>query len=203
MEQRKPLINLSNGELYLNIPDFINKGVWKGPSDCSAQMWMGYDLENLYLNIRVQDDIHCNIRDSADALWAGDSIQFAFDSLLDAKEKLLHGKNGLFDDDHLFTAALAKGKQLMFCRKSGCSADWSSTHPDILRDDKNRITAYRIILPWNKLKPLKPVPGTMFGFNFIVFDSDNPTKQPDYWLQLTPGIAGGQAPQMYHIFLLE
>lgn len=203
LEQRKPLINLSNGELYLNIPDFINKGVWKGPSDCSAQMWMGYDLENLYLNIRVQDDIHCNIRDSADALWAGDSIQFAFDSLLDAKEKLLHGKNGLFDDDHLFTAALAKGKQLMFCRKSGCSADWSSTHPDILRDDKNRITAYRIILPWNKLKPLKPVPGTMFGFNFIVFDSDNPTKQPDYWLQLTPGIAGGQAPQMYHIFLLE
>lgn len=197
------LEKLDNGELYLNIPDYISKGVWKGPADCSAELRMGYDRENLYLHIRVRDDIHVNDKYTADSLWAGDSIQFALDPLLDAKEKAMHGKNGLFGDDYFFTAALSQGKPRMFCHLSGSRTDWSGITPVIRRSEADRTTIYEIALPWTKLPPLHFGQKTFFGFNFLVMDSDNPAKAPVYWMQLTPGIAGGQKPEMYHLFVLE
>lgn len=197
------LVKLDNGELYLNIPDYISKGVWKEPADCSAELRMGYDRENLYLHIRVRDDIHVNEKYTADSLWAGDSVQFALDPLLNAKEQAMHGKNGLFGDDYFFTAALSHGKPRMFCHLSGSGADWSGVTPAIRRDETTRTTVYEIALPWTKLEPLHFGQKTFFGFNFLVMDSDNPAKAPVYWMQLTPGIAGGQKPELYHLFVLE
>ena len=92
----------------------------------------------------------------------------------------------------------------MFCHKKGhANADWSGIKPVITRDEAQKTTTYAIVLPWKKLAPLKPEKGAMFGFNFLIMDSDNPAKSPAYWMQLTPGIAGGQTPEKYHIFTLE
>ena len=204
LSSKEPLVDLSNGELYLNIPDFISKGVWTGPADCSAKLWMGYDNTNLYMTVKVRDQIHANTKTTESSVWAGDSLQFAFDPNLDAREKLLAGRTGLFDDDFFFTASLSNGKPFMFCHKKGhANADWSGIKPVITRDEAQKTTTYAIVLPWKKLAPLKPEKGAMFGFNFLIMDSDNPAKSPAYWMQLTPGIAGGQTPEKYHIFTLE
>ena len=199
-----PVVDLSNGDLYLNIPDMAGRGVWSGPEDCSAKLYMGYDDENLYMTVVVRDEIHTNRHFSEDALWAGDSLQFAFDPQLDAREKLLNGRSGLFDDDFFFTAGLAGGKPRMFCHIKGiANADFSTLKPIITRDETQKKTTYEIVLPWSKMTPLKPQKGLMFGFNFLVMDTDNPQKLPTYWMQLTPGIAGGKTPEKYHIFTLK
>ena len=204
LKKQKPLIDLSNGDLYLNIPDMAGRGVWSGPDDCSAKLYMGYDAKNLYITVVVKDEAHANKHTSSDSLWAGDSLQFAFDPNLDAREKVLRGKSGLFDDDFFMTAALGGGKQLMFCHNDGYSeADWRKVQPVITRDEQLKTTTYDIILPWSMMSPLKPQKGAMFGFNFLVMDSDNPEKIPTYWMQLTPGIAGGKTPEKYHIFILK
>jgi hypothetical protein len=200
----KPMIDLSNGESYLNIPDMAGRGVWSGPEDCSAKLYMGYDENNLYMTVVVRDEIHTNRHTSEDTLWAGDSLQFAFDPNLDAREKLLNGKNGLFDDDFFFAAGLAGGKPRMFCHINGISkADFTSVKPVIIRDEKKKTTTYELVFPWSKMAPLRPQKGLMFGFNFLIMDTDNPEKFPAYWMQLTPGIAGGKTPEKYHIFTLK
>ena len=156
------------------------------------------------MTVVVRDEIHTNRHFSEDALWAGDSLQFAFDPQLDAREKLLNGKSGLFDDDFFFTAGLAGGKPRMFCHIKGiANAEFSTVKPIITRDDTQKKTTYEIVLPWSKMTPLKPQKGLMFGFNFLVMDTDNPQKLPTYWMQLTPGIAGGKTPEKYHIFTLK
>ena len=53
------------------------------------------------------------------------------------------------------------------------------------------------------LAPITPEKGRMFGFNFLAMDTDNPMSASAYWMQLTPGIAGGRAPEKFHIFALE
>ena len=200
----KPVVDLSNGELYLNIPDMAGRGVWSGPEDCSAKLYMGYDEKNLYMTIVVRDEIHTNRHTSEDALWAGDSLQFAFDPNLDAREKLLKGKRGLFGDDFFLTAGLAGGKPVMFCHINGTAkADFSTVKPVITRNETQKTTTYEITLPWSKMAPMKPQKGLMFGFNFLIMDTDNPQKFPTYWMQLTPGIAGGKTPEKYHIFVLK
>ena len=199
-----PLVDLSNGELYLNIPDFISKGVWTGPEDCSAKLWMGYDAKNLYMKVEVRDEFHTNRYHSSDTLWAGDSLQFAFDSNLDAREKVFQGRKGLFDDDFFMTAALTDRGPLFFCQNTGHGkGDWSRIKPVIKRDNAKKTTTFEITLPWPMMAPITPQKGRMFGFNFLAMDTDNPTTYSAYWMQLTPGIAGGRTPEKFHTFVLQ
>lgn len=204
MMARKPLVDLSNGELYLNVPDFISKGVWTGPEDCSAKLWMGYDKKNLYLTIQVRDEFHTNKNTSSDMLWSGDSLQMAFDSNLDAREKLLRGKRGIYDDDFFMTTALSIKGPVFYCHVSGFSkVDWKGYKPQITRDENAKTTTFEFTFPWPMMAPITPEKGRMFGFNFLAMDTDNPMSASAYWMQLTPGIAGGRAPEKFHIFALE
>lgn len=103
----------------------------------------------------------------------------------------------------LLPALTIKGP-LFFCHNQGYSkGDWSKLKPVITRDESAKTTTYKLVYPWSLMTPITPEKGRMFGFNFLTMDSDNPTTQPAYWMQLTPGIAGGRAPEVFHVFALE
>ncbi|MPN62652.1 hypothetical protein SDC9_210404 [bioreactor metagenome] len=159
---------------------------------------MGYDDQNLYLNVRVKDEFHWN-GFKGPMLWAGDSIQFALDPKRDARVKKMNGKTGFFDDDFLFSAALANGKSDIFCHVPEGKA---FPVPAITRDEAGKVTSYNVTLPWKSLG-IQPEKGRIFGFNVIVLDSDLEKQVAPYWMQLTPGIAGGQHPELFAGFLLE
>jgi hypothetical protein len=64
-------------------------------------------------------------------------------------------------------------------------------------------TIYELAVPWEDLAPLAPTAGKVFGFSFVVFDSDGTeAPQAPYWMALTPGIANGQDPSAYKKFVL-
>jgi len=64
------------------IPNDPENG-YEGAEDLSVESAVSYDKEKLYLAIDVRDDIHRQ-ENTAERLWAGDSIQLAIDTRADA-----------------------------------------------------------------------------------------------------------------------
>lgn len=71
----------------------------------------------------------------------------------------------------------------------------------VLRVDEAGKTVYELKMPLKLLK-IEPDKGVIFGFNAVVFDDDDGEGQ-DYWIQLTPGIAGGWDPREFRKFILR
>ena len=61
-------------------------------------------------------------------------------------------------------------------------------------------TCYRLGIPWKQLSKLSPMPGRIFGFNFVI--NQNNGKGRHYWLGLTEGIGEGKYPYLYRKFKL-
>ena len=207
LKKLPPLI-LSEGQKYLSHIDFIANKLWTGPEDLSGEIRLGYDEKNFYLHVLVHDEFMNN--DSQEALiWKGDSIQFAFETLRNAEiDQLSSGRKGFGKEDYLFTAAISSKKTAqLYCHKAG-SKNLESMNdklietPQIKRDENQKTTEYLIVMPWKNLAPLSPEPERVFGFDCILLDSDLPGQAAPYWMQITPGIAGGQAPEKFESFVL-
>lgn len=56
---------------------FFQPAHWKGVQDCSAQIVVGYDSENLYVAAKVRDE--ALVTSDTDAVWEGDSLEMYFD----------------------------------------------------------------------------------------------------------------------------
>ena len=198
-----PIAVLNHAELHLNNIDYHANRLWTGPDDCSLELRMGYDADNLYISYQVTDDIHCN-ESAVHRLWAEDCVQFAFDPNCDAKVKALQGKTGLFDDDSLFSFGLSHEGAGLFCH---LSPDKGLLHTSMkgmqaTREEAKKQTSYQVTLPWKNLG-IEAVKGRIFAYNVIVMDADAKGQGAIYWMQLTPGIAGGQNPEKYHYFRLQ
>ena len=203
LKKAAPTFKLDSAELHLNNIDYAANGLYSGPADCSVEVRMGYDDRNLYLNAVVTDDIHINESEQRVMAWSGDCIQFGFDPLSDAKIKALQGKNIFCDDDLLFTVAKMKRMDLFDTNFKPEGADLSKVRYSIKRDEKKKTTTYDAVIPLSSLTSLKVVPGTVFGFNFIAMDSDEAREIPKYWMQYSPGIAGGLNPALFKSFMFK
>ena len=68
------------------------------------------------------------------------------------------------------------------------------------------ITVYEIMIPFERLSPLMPLEGNAFGYNFVIFDTDalkEGRSRPEYWMNLTFGIANGRRPALFNTFILK
>ena len=99
-----------------------------------------------------------------DRLFRGDAVSFAFDVRKDARLRALRGEQ---KTDVLSFTVAADGK-------------------GVTRDEKAKRTVYRIRKPFAELKPLRPVPGKVFGFSFAVTDRDSAIDAPCR-VEATPG----------------
>ena len=202
LKKSAPVFVLDKAELHLNNIDFAANRHYNGREDCSVEVRMGYDADNLYMNVKVNDDIHVNEQTRRFMTWAGDCIQFAFDSNHDAKLKKMQGKSTICDDDLLFTAALVGTEQRLIC-ETAPNAEKVNPAYKVTRDDKNKVTEFDITIPLKQIPSLKVKPGTVFGFNLIALDCDAKGGTSQYWMQLTPGIASGQKPYLFKGFIFE
>lgn len=173
----------------------LDRAQWVGTipllvaSDVGARVAARWSAGTLYVAAEVTDDRHVNDRGD-DSLWAGDSLQLAFDP---GRERGL----GYDANDHELTFALARNAPRAF-RQQG-PAGVTGTGTSVVRRD-GTATRYEIALPMSTLMPTRVTAGSVVGFSFVVNDNDGQTTAEgngrEGWLEFTPGIARRKDP--YH-----
>jgi len=162
---------------------------WHGPDDLSVRVSLGWDEENLYLLVRVTDDVHHT--PNASQFWKSDALQIGLDVMNDASDVPGYG-----DDDREYGAMVDA---------SGTRA--YQTHPQGeprfrvvgARIEERKETLYELALPWSGLGRA-PRAGMVFSLNLTVNDNDGAGM--NYWMGLTPGIVEGKRPSQYRDFYL-
>ena len=175
-------------------------GYWIGKSDLSAKVYLGYDKDFFYIGAEIVDDIPVT-RDAGVRAWRQDSMQFAFDTANNAFDKVL-SPGGYEADDREFTvAATTKGPQL-FCGTGSADIRMKVVgKPEIVRNGDT--TVYLTRIPWAYLGNLKPVKGSVFGFNIITLDYDAMDATISTQMEFSPGITYGKTPALFNRFILE
>ena len=196
-------------EPLAQMPGYVDlkaHGVYTGSDDLSVVARFGYDDDAFYSEYTVKDDVHGN-RSRPARVFAGDSVQFAFDTLNNARMKLFGGQRGFDDDDYNFVAGLAGGTPTLWCYVAGEKArtriqDKAVLKPDIVRDEATKTTRYRVRIPFADLAPLKPEKGRVFGFTFHVFDYDPPATG-SCLMRLSAGASTPFDPSKFRQFMFE
>lgn len=165
---------------------------WKGPAHFSAKIYIGWDDEYFYMLADVKDKIHCN--KFPEAIYRGDSIQFAF-SFSDNNKKCAYGKN----DKELGFALV--NEKVITSQWAGSGNVWEKTECIVKRDENMKKTIYEMRIPLQILN-IKSLKGTVFGFNFVIFNDDTGTRA-NYWYQLSSGITSGKNPSLFKKFMLS
>lgn len=148
---------------------------------------LGWDGEHLLLAVAVEDEKHFNAKQGA-RIWDGDCLQFAFDPVREKTEP--------------FNLGVALASERVQAHQ------WMGPEENVLlqgeyavsRDDQKGMTTYEVKIPIKSLIAA-PAKGAVFGFNAVVFN-DEDGEGHDYWIGLSPGLAGGLDPAQYRLFIL-
>ena len=171
---------------------------WFGPNDLSATLYLGWDDQNLYLAVDVNDDVQTTHEFDA-PLWKGDCLMVSIDPEHD-------GGYRLGGADHLFWLALT-AKQ----RKPPEDDDerLGGEHSIKIKEDETG-AVYELALPWKDVGVAQPAPGTRFGLNIMVVDDDGrpPVKGASWTPGLTQNVkrdimSAGIAPALYGTVILK
>jgi len=134
------------------------------PEDLSADIYLGWDEENLYFATQVRDNVHWNTV-PAERMYMEDSVTIAMDSLNDSKK----GKRGYGRDDYELGFALTKNGPQSYCWVAPREKEKEIVGATQLQIKREGIyTNYEAAIP---LKNLGLEPERIFGFNVVVFDS--------------------------------
>lgn len=161
---------------------------WRGEEDLSGRLYMGWDNENFYFLLDVNDTyLRPYVADKSEKEWKGDCLLIAIDPKNDGG----YWNRG---DDILVTLALQAP------RKDEEEDEEEEHEPKgkyfVKRKDDNSGVVYEAAIPWEmfrdqgvrELDPEKgPDPGFRFGFNPVLTDDDG-LGQARKVLSWTPGI---------------
>lgn len=197
-EKAKPLV--MDSIKYLKPADIDSHGIWTGKDDLSATIYLGYDKNYFYLGAVVTDDIPVT-RYAGELSWNQDAVQCAFDSGNNSFDPVLSPGGYDADDSEFIASATPKGPELFCYVGSNAIQRKMIGKPQIVR--KGDKTVYLIRFPWSYLGKLKPVPGTVFGFNVVAFDFDAKNATTSCQMEFSPGITYGKTPALFKRFILE
>ncbi len=151
-------------------------GAPSDPDDLSATAALTWDDENLYMAVRVRDDIHTNDQGEG-ALWDGDGLQFGFAPDPYTPSSAYYEWGLALTDD---------GPQTWAWRAVAPQPTGPIDFPyEITRSDSE--TIYEAAIPWRMIPPIAPVAGTTFGFGLCVNEKDTANRAYYGW---HAGIAG-------------
>ncbi|MDF1564205.1 MAG: sugar-binding protein [Deltaproteobacteria bacterium] len=171
----------AGGELALGAGDWQGSGA-PGAADLSATLRVRWLPDRLVFGLEVEDDRHVNER-SPDTLWAGDSLQLAFD---------LGGNGGVgYDgvDDHELTFALGGAGPL---GHRGTGPSQATDAWELAIERRGTRTIYEIALLESALPGLPLAAGAEVAFSFLINEDDGAGREG--WLELGPGIGDGKVP---------
>jgi hypothetical protein len=164
---------------------------WKGPEDLSMRVSLAWDETNLYLLVRVTDDVHYTT--GSGQFWNKDSLQIALDVLNNADSV------SAFDaDDREYGLFVDDGNNAQAFQTYPLHTDTSVQFP-VAGVRVGKETVYEMAFPWSQLGR-EPMPGTVFSLNVTANDNDGTGK--NYWMGITAGIVEGKQPQRYQDFYL-
>lgn len=162
--------------------------IWKGPQDCSAEIYLSTTNSSLIVQADVTDDIH--FQDGARGLWNGDSLQCCFQ---------LPGQSGFWE----FNAALLNDGSV---QTTIANVPLGFKRERVAEQIKAKITrtgvktAYCLEIPFNVFETgYSPKVG--FQFNLLINDNDGEGR--DGWLHIAPGIGESKRPEKYPFVILE
>ena len=149
--------------------------------DVSAKYWTGYDENNFYLSVDVDDPVHLQRQPSME-LWRDDCLQFVLSpqDYPPASMRLANEKTPR--SEYNFGLALTdQGPRLV--KFLGKDAGVVNLPVNVSRE--NGITRYDAAIPWTA------VGGKARRFGFVIFDNNNPVqKSAPYRLEFSEGITG-------------
>jgi len=179
--------------IYLTSPDdFVSPD--HPPTDSTdiscrfSMMWSG---EALFFAVEVTDDVHDNTF-SADLIWAGDSLQAAFDVALNGG----HGYDTT-DDFELGWASTSSGV-VKYRWTAPAAAPGDTSEFAIATSAAGAV--YEIRIPSSSLGVTQFTEGMEMGFTMLVNDADE--EEREGWIEWTPGIGAFKDPESFGILRL-
>lgn len=167
-------------ELYSGNPLTMDR-TWKGPSDLSPAAWIGRTKDALRLKFAVRDDCHVQ-RQPPPLLWLSDGLQF----VLESTDQVGNFEIGL--------AMSQDGKPIVYTWQTpkGFSCEQVSKSVDLaVRRDGDQ-TVYDAKIPFSAIGFDEKLIARGFRFTAIFHDDDGNGKDRDYWMEISPGIAGSK-----------
>ena len=170
----------------------------------TANAKAAWNENGIYFRIKVNKKDYIENGASTTRLWAGDSIQIAFDPLRNAKP----GQARYDDDDFEYTFGLYQGKEAVFRHRASHSI-FDSLNKDLglLKGEVpmkiipgKDATIYEIHLPPRSISPFQLKKGAAMTLSMIVNIS---TGKRIGYLRLTPGIGEGKKPSEFLDFILQ
>jgi GH18 family chitinase len=143
---------------------------WSGPQDLSAEAYVGWVPDGLFLALRVIDDIHVQTRADSD-VWHGDHVELQFDTLLDKD----YTNPGMNEDDYQIGLSLGD-----FAEVPPVAYAWFNG-PDAPGPVSKIQMAYtltpdgyilEVFIPKEQLAGITLAEGATFGMNISPSDTD-------------------------------
>lgn len=174
-------------------------------SDISAQYYLAYDSENLYLAVKVRDARHLQ-RSTGANIWKEDALQFVISTRDMAPKRIRPRTESSAFGKQEFNFGLAlteKGKE-MFRWSGGKNPAGPVAFPSsVTRSEKDKTTLYEVAVPWAELG-IQPKPGDGVRFSFVVMDNNREDDRlAKYWIALTEGVAGGNDSSLFKTLILK
>ncbi|WP_239615317.1 sugar-binding protein [Cohnella mopanensis] len=158
---------------------------WKGKEDASANGYLSWDENNLYIAVEATDDVHAQ-KESGSEIWRGDSVQIAV--------AITNSDGTAPSEYHELGVALDDNNRLSQWRWTapmGFSAD-GSVKVDQAISRKDHKTIYEMAIPWSELteKTALVKQGLKIKFSLLVNDNDGDERKG--WLEFNSGIGAGK-----------
>ncbi|RAV05007.1 DNRLRE domain-containing protein [Paenibacillus sp. YN15] len=184
------------GEAAPTVIDFYETGSNKlkadqytGPEDLSGTFSVSWDEDNFYLEADVTDDIFLTPFPSQE-MFKNDSIQFA----------MTEGIPGMGEFYYEYGLSMTADGPQIYCYSAPSGIplgihDNGDMELTVARDEENKLTRYRLKMPWRELEPILPVADSVISFSFLV--NENDTGQRDGFVEWGSGIGGTKDPGLY------
>jgi hypothetical protein len=152
-----------------------------GPSDLSAQAFLAWNDDDLYIAAKVKDDWHRPLGAKVygvSEIPPADSVVITVDPKRDTRT--LGRDLGRSEDTEFWLADVpgaGKGMVVQWDRFRG-QADWTKGATLVVaRDDSLKVTTYEARIPWQAVLPLdgRPLVGAIYDLQVVVNDLDEIT----------------------------
>ena len=148
----------------------------------SAKYWTAYDDRNFYIAALVDDPVHLQ-RTAGQDLWRDDCLQIVFSSAVAVPKELRNTAERQSVSPLNYGIGLTSGGPAA-AKLVGNTLETGSVKFNVTRKDGK--TFYEAAFPFAELG------GRPARFGFVIFDNNyTGRKSAPYWLEFSPGIAGG------------
>ena len=176
---------------------FFKSAMTPNAHNISAEYFLGYDNNNVYIAVKVDDPVHQQ-RYKGQNLWRDDCMQFVFanEAVVPAGARLFNTSNKEFGKGRNYGVALTpRGTEFV---RYGVPYQ---PNMKALVTRKGNITFYEIAVPWSEINC---APGKLLYFSFVVPNNDRKNQiNAPYWLDMADGVCGNRDDSLMPMVIFE